>query len=396
MSIADSNGNIISGYSIQLSSASQKQFIEGTVFSIQQSSNQYDNNRDQVIVCFLADSLIKTPNGNKSVEKIILGDKVITYADGVEVTRPITWVGKSTCHVRPHLPEDEAGYPVRILKGAIAENVPFKDLLITAEHCLFFEGKFVPARLLVNGRSIFYDHSFTSYDYYHIETEEHSVVMADGMLTESYLDTGNRRSFRQQGDVVSIGHSRQMTWNKDSAAPLEVSRTFVEPLFRVLEKRANKVGYDIQSEPRPLTYESDLHLVTGSGTVIRSTRRQNGWVVFMIPERIETIYLVSNASRPCDVIGPFVDDRRYFGVAVGDITLFTAERAFAIDTHLTDADLDGWNSLENDSTRWTTGNARLPISHSAHSGPALLSIRITQEGPYITTEISPENHALKA
>ncbi|WP_035367102.1 Hint domain-containing protein, partial [Acetobacter pasteurianus] len=72
-------------------------------------------------------------------------------------------------------------------------------MLITAEHCLFFEGKFVPVRMLVNGVSIFYDKSITSYDYYHVETDQHSVITADGMLTESYLDTGNRRAFRQEG-----------------------------------------------------------------------------------------------------------------------------------------------------------------------------------------------------
>ncbi|OAZ70812.1 hypothetical protein SRCM100623_02163 [Acetobacter pasteurianus] len=72
-----------------------------------------------------------------------------------------------------------------MLKDAIADGVPYKDMLITAEHCLFFEGKFVPVRMLVNGVSIFYDKSITSYDYYHVETDQHSVITADGMLTEA-------------------------------------------------------------------------------------------------------------------------------------------------------------------------------------------------------------------
>ncbi|PHY94849.1 hypothetical protein CSR02_04105, partial [Acetobacter pomorum] len=102
----------------------------------------------------------------------------------------VIWVGKAHATVRPELTDDEAGWPVRILKDAIADGVPYKDMLITAEHCMFFKGKLVPVRMLVNGVSIFYDKSITSYDYYHVETEQHSVITADGMLTESYLDTG--------------------------------------------------------------------------------------------------------------------------------------------------------------------------------------------------------------
>lgn len=158
------------------------------------------------------------PSGTKAVEDLSVGDEIIAYVDGVATPRRVIWAGQAHCTVRPGLPDDQAGYPVRILKDAIADGVPFKDMLITAEHCLFFDGKFVPARMLVNGRSIFFDKSITSYDYYHIETEEHSVIMADGMLTESYLDTGNRRSFSQKGKVLSIGGNRNLTWD-DAAVP---------------------------------------------------------------------------------------------------------------------------------------------------------------------------------
>ncbi|WP_367160790.1 Hint domain-containing protein [Kozakia baliensis] len=53
---------------------------------------------------------------------------------------------------------------------------------------MYFDGRFIPARMLVNGGSIAYDHSFSRYDYYHIETADHSVIFAESMPTESYLD----------------------------------------------------------------------------------------------------------------------------------------------------------------------------------------------------------------
>ncbi|TCS30744.1 Hint domain-containing protein, partial [Acidomonas methanolica] len=156
------------------------------------------------IACFLAGSMIRTPGGDVTVEDIRIGDEVTAFdwRDNAEIARKVVWVGNRKTTVRPALPDDEAGYPVRILKDAIADGVPFKDMLITAEHCLFFENRFVPVRMLVNGHSIFYDKSFSSYEYYHIETDTHSVIWADGMLTESYLDTGNRSSFAQHGKLA--------------------------------------------------------------------------------------------------------------------------------------------------------------------------------------------------
>ena len=307
----------------------------------------------------------------------------------------MTWTGQAHCNVRPHLPDDHAGYPVRILKDAIADGVPFKDMLITAEHCLFFDGKFVPARMLVNGRSIFFDKSITSYDYYHIETEEHSVIMADGMLTESYLDTGNRRTFSQKGKVLSIGRSRNLTWD-DAAVPLTVSRETVEPLFRRIEARADKTGIAIHTEAHPLTNESDLHLTTETGAIIRPARQNKDRVMFMIPSDIQSVRIVSNTSRPCDVIGPFVDDRRNLGVLVGEITMFESNRTHTLTAHLHETDLSGWNNVEEGTMRWTAGNALIDLGHRAPGSLGLMAIEIKAAGPYLLDDTLSEKQALQA
>ncbi|BAU39946.1 outer membrane protein (plasmid) [Acetobacter pasteurianus NBRC 101655] len=348
-----------------------------------------------VINCFLPGSLISTPYGTKAVEELSVGDEIIAYVDGVATPRRVTWTGQAHCNVRSHLPDDEAGYPVRILKDAISDGVPFKDMLITAEHCLFFDGKFVPARMLVNGRSIFFDKSVTSYDYYHIETEAHSVVMADGMLTESYLDTGNRRAFSQKGNVVSISSSRNLTWD-DAAAPLGVSREFAEPLFRQAEARAIAAGITQKGAAPELTEEANLHLITDTGVSIRPAREHNGRIMFMIPTGVQSIRIASNASRPSDVVGPFIDDRRYFGVAVGDITLFEGNRSRTITSHLTVRELDGWNTLEWEDCRWTSGNGLLPLGERHPNSVALIAIQIRKTGPYLATDAVQKKAALRA
>ena len=370
-----------------------QQTSDGNLYISATSQNSLGNTAS--LVCFLPGSLISTPHGTKAVEEVSVGDEIIAYVDGVATPRRVTWTGQAHCNVRAHLPDDEAGYPVRILKDAISDGVPFKDMLITAEHCLFFDGKFVPARMLVNGRSIFFDKSITSYDYYHIETEAHSVIMADGMLTESYLDTGNRHAFTQKGNVISTGGSRNLTWD-DAAVPLGVSREFVEPLSRQIEVRATAAGIAQKDAAPELTEDADLHLVTDTGASIRPAREHNGHVIFMIPTGVQSVRIASHASRPSDVIGPFVDDRRYFGVAVGEITMFEASKSHAITAHLTDTELNGWNTLEWEDTRWTSGNGLLPLGDRHPNSIALLSIQIKKTGPYLLSDTVSEKSALRA
>ncbi|MBB2204470.1 Hint domain-containing protein [Gluconacetobacter takamatsuzukensis] len=344
----------------------------------------YNGANTYVGICYLAGSMIRMPGGDCAVEEVRIGDEVSAFdwRTDTTTTRKVIWAGSKTTTVNPDLPDDEAGYPVRILKDAIADGVPYKDMLITAEHCLFFEGRFVPARMLVNGRSIFYDRSFATYDYYHIETEEHAVIMADGVLTESYLDTGNRGTFRQTGRVLSIG-GRRKSWAEDAAAPLGVDRAFAEPLFRRIETRATLSGHESRAPSPALTDDADLHLVTDRGQVIRKARAANGHVSFMIPTGVTSVRLVSRASRPSDTIGPFVDDRRHIGVSVGEITLFEGNHALNVTAHLTDQTLPGWNAREQEDRRWTDGNALLPLGPRYPNGVALLSIQIRAAGPYL-------------
>ena len=385
--VEDSKGDILS----TLYTAKKS---DGSYYRLSDFSLSSDG-KNSTLVCFLSGSLISTPYGTKAVEDLNINDEIIAYVDGVATSRSVTWAGQARCNVRAHLPDDEAGYPVRILKDAISDGVPFKDMLITAEHCLFFDGKFVPARMLVNGRSIFFDKSITSYDYYHIETESHSVIMADGMLTESYLDTGNRNTFSQKGNVVSIGSSRNLSWN-DAAAPLTVSRETIELLFRKIERRADKAGFALQAEARPLTNESNLHLTTDTGAVIRPARENNGRVMFMIPSGVESVRIVSNASRPCDVIGPFIDDRRSLGILVGTVTLFESNRTRTLTDHLHDAQLSGWNNVEEGTMRWTSGNALLSLGKRAPGALAVMAIEVRAAGPYVLDEAISEHQALKA
>lgn len=393
--LMDKNGEPVGSYTVNM--ADGVTLPEG-LFYVDKGENPlkitYDGQNTYIGVCFLAGSMIRTPDGDCAVENIQIGDEVVTFdwKSNADRVSPVVWVGKAHVSVRPDLPDDAAGYPVRILKNAVADGVPYKDMLITAEHCLFFENRFVPARMLVNGVSIFYDKTIRSYDYYHVETEHHSVITADGMLTESYLDTGNRRSFKQNGKVIGLGGATR-NWVEDAAAPLGVDRSFAEPVFRALDERKHKVETTQKETKIPdMTNDPDLHLMTETGAIIRPIRRTAGQYSFMVPSHTKSVRIMSRASRPSDVIGPFVDDRRYLGVAVTELCLLSAKCQYALMSQLWEDKPEGWYLTGRSDCLWTNGAALLPVGNYLNPNEvSLLSITILENNSYFLDKSKGKN-----
>ncbi|GAN59387.1 hypothetical protein ACI01nite_23330 [Acetobacter cibinongensis] len=322
--------------------------------------------------CFAEGTLLMTPDGEAAVETLVPGTLVMTPKGPMAVK----WLGHRFITVSSQ-PVPEENWLVRIRAGALADGIPSRDLLVTQEHCMVFEGKLVPARMLVNGVSVLIDRTINSYTYYHVELDRHEAVWAENALTESYLDTGNRDQFENHSVTALFGGSKA---GGSETLPLETSRAFVEPIHARIALRAASVA------PQPeLTTDPDLKLVTNAGQVIRPMRQTNDRITFMIPANVTTVRLVSRTSRPSDAIGPFVDDRRDLGVLVGEVSLLTSRQTVALTTHLSEADLSGWHGLESSLYRWTSGNAELPLQDSATCGkePSVLSLQIVSSGPYV-------------
>ncbi|WP_157692599.1 Hint domain-containing protein [Granulibacter bethesdensis] len=361
--------------------------------------------------CFLAGSMISTPEGEKPVETIDPGHTILALENSQSVAHKVIWSGMATAHVNQELPDEQAGYPVRIRKDAISDHVPSKDMLITPDHCLYLDGYFIPANLLVNGRTIFYDRSFMSYQYYHIETEKHAIISADGVLTETYLDTGNRRQFspfsteQTSGNVTMFG-GRKSNWTEDAAAKLAVTPDLVEPVFRRIEARATRFAppprYDI-------SMDRCLQLRTQDGQMLRQVQEVNDRVLFLVPAGVNTVRILSNASRSCDVTGPFLDDRRNLGVLIGEAILYDSGATHILNIHLEQEWLEGWHDLPprdasagaSSGQRWTNGNALLllPVGKRQDGDIGLLSLQVLAGGPYIietAAEDRPVNIAASA
>ena len=343
-----------------------------------------------ILVCFLAGTQIETAEGEVPVETIRVHDQVVTVVDGARILRKVVWIGRRTIDLDAE--EDDSDLvPIRIKRDAIAADVPRRDLVVTGEHCLFFDGYLVPARLLVNGRSIIKDTSLRQIEVFHIETDRHSILISDGALSESYLDTGNRRSFTSQG-VRIVSPKALKTWADDAAAPLAVAEARVRSMWARLDAQATASEYAVLDKAA-LTTDPDLRLLCGDGRIVRSLRKDGDRFFFRLPSGAEDLTLVSRTFRPCDVLGAFIDDRRSLGVRVGEIGIWRGHVRSAYTQHLTSAVKAGWMEQEASSSRWTNGRAELFFDLASPHSLMLLEVQVVDAGPYLRGPVGSAKEA---
>ena len=163
-------------------------------------------------VCFATGTRILTAKGEVEVERLQAGDLVATVTGRGSPMKPVLWVGRRRVVLAGH-PHAEEISPIRIRAGALGDNAPHRDLLVSPDHCMFLDGALVPARLLVNGASITVERGLAEVTYFHVELEAHDVLLAEGAAAESWLDCENRSWFENasvaqiavQGALDSVG-----------------------------------------------------------------------------------------------------------------------------------------------------------------------------------------------
>jgi hypothetical protein len=78
----------------------------------------------------------------------------------------------------------------------MGENVPSRDLLLSPDHALLVGGVLFHAGALVNGTSILREtHVPPTWVYYHVELEDHSLILAENTPAETFVDNVERRNF---------------------------------------------------------------------------------------------------------------------------------------------------------------------------------------------------------
>ena len=150
------------------------------------------SNIENVVPCFTPGTMIATPKGERPVEDLRAGDKIITRDNGIQEIR---WIGAKDLDwkalaANPHLK------PVLVQKGALGNGLPERDMIVSPNHrllvandrtALYFEESEVlaAAKHLVNHRGI-HEVDVMSTSYIHFMFDQHEVVLSDGAWSESF------------------------------------------------------------------------------------------------------------------------------------------------------------------------------------------------------------------
>ncbi len=332
---------------------------------------------DEILaVCYGRGTMIQTPAGERPVETLRPGMQVVTLVDGNEVPRTVNWVGHRRINLTRH-PRPETVAPIRIIRDAFADNVPHTDLLLSPDHAVFVDGMLICIRLLVNGSTIRTERGWTAVDYYHVELNDHGILLAEGLTAESYLDTGNRGFFANSAAPLALFHDMtdktdRPTREVDSCAPFVWDEPSVQPVWQRLAERAATLGQPVRT---PATTLDPSLCVIANGRTIRPLYVEHERLIFVLPTDATEVRMVSRAALPTEA-KPWLEDRRRLGVYVKRIVQRRESEVWEVPLDHPTL-LQGWWAVEHAGSalrRWTNGEA--VISLPASDGPTLLEVHL--------------------
>ncbi len=190
-----------------------------------------------VAPCFVAGTRISTERGEVAVEDLREGDQVQVVLGGP--VEPVVWIGHRTIDCTRH-PQPRKVWPVRIAAGAFGPNRPCRTLYLSPDHAVYVGDVLIPVKHLINGSTIV-QVPRDVVTYYHVELAEHSVLLAEGLAVESYLDIGDRSHFINGGGAIALYPDfASRVWDAEGCAPLvgtgpvlDAARCWVNALARV-------------------------------------------------------------------------------------------------------------------------------------------------------------------
>lgn len=144
-----------------------------------------------VVPCFTPGTVIATPFGEKPVEDLAVGDRVLTRDNGLQ---DICWIGSSRLSAQDlnKMPELR---PVLIRSGALEHGLPEADILVSPWHkvliqsastrAFFDENEVLAAAADMTGIDGVDVADVREVTYIHFMFDRHEVVLSNGFWTES-------------------------------------------------------------------------------------------------------------------------------------------------------------------------------------------------------------------
>ncbi len=202
------------------------------------------------IACFVAGTRIATEGGEVAVQSLRLGDRVRALLSGRWET--VEWIGHRVVDIVRH-PRKAQVWPIRVSAHAFAPCQPVRDLWLSPHHGVYIDDVLIPVGLLTNGTTI-RQVQLPAIDYWHVELPRHEVMLAEGLPTESYLDTGERTDFLLTGPFTTLfptfGSRRA---EGEGCAPLVLEGPELDAVRAMLGERAALERDDRRSESRDQT-----------------------------------------------------------------------------------------------------------------------------------------------
>jgi autotransporter-associated beta strand protein len=209
--------------------------------------------------CYCRGTLILTDRGERRVEELQIGDKLVTLAGA---QRPIKWIGRRGYAGR-HILGRQDILPICIRPGALGDGVPRRDLWISPHHAMFLAGVLIEARDIVNGTSIVQPTQVDEVEYFHLELETHDVILAEGAPSETFVDDDSRMMFRN-------AHEYALLYPNEPRNPA-----------RFYAPRLNE-GYEVEAARHQIDARAGLR----ESDIVRSAPRLRGFVDLLAPGRV--------------------------------------------------------------------------------------------------------------
>ncbi|WP_342588815.1 Hint domain-containing protein [Roseovarius aestuariivivens] len=156
--------------------------FDGTVFLLEEG----------IIPCFTPGTFIATPDGERLVEDLRVGDRIITRDNGLQEIR---WVGRRDL-TGPELMAAPHLKPILIPAGSLGDGLPERDIMASPQHrvlinnkrsALYFEDREVlaAAKHLTSVKGVTRV-EVSAVSYIHFMFDQHEVVLSNGIWTESF------------------------------------------------------------------------------------------------------------------------------------------------------------------------------------------------------------------
>lgn len=173
---------------------------DGTYFVVHNPSlGVFDSSGDVIaanfVLCLLPETLIKLADHQlKKAGDLEIGDLLATSSG----PKPVKFIGRTTRNLIEL--RKSARMPVHISAGSLGDLGPEHSIHCTPSHAFYIKGSLVEAQALVNGSTVTQldDWNEFTITYISIELEDHSLVWANGLLTETYFANWRNNGFSRQ------------------------------------------------------------------------------------------------------------------------------------------------------------------------------------------------------